>query len=1169
MDVGQLVARRYKLLARVGQGNMSSVYKALDQRAGNQIVAVKLLNTEHPDEFRREIFRRETSSLERLNHPSIVSILDSGWSDRHQCFYIVLEFLGRKLAEVIVARAKQSDTDNAWCWPIMRELADAVAYAHSEGVIHRDLKPENVLIADDGHVKITDFGISRLKYELSTGMTVAGFWSNGYAAPERRRGEPGDEASDTFSLGAVFYHLLSRMAPPADGPTPELVKGISGVPPIVRTTLQRMLATEPQARQSDIAQVCRALRPTEAYGAPEYSVVVSQRARKDLFDLGFIPDSSHHAASEWLIEELGGQDLHPVYLALERDNDVAIVGENTQLRCAVHPNRTCLVIKTVQASWQPNLEKKKEAALEVRGMWQPISTAAELGAGEAETERATANLQQLLDQLATRRLLRDTAIERRIRRRGIVDQWEGLLRYREQRLKETTPSLAFTAVQDQGQSLLFTLREAAPDTPPWTEGAPLAIVVGNTPVPIGSLLAVMGRHVEVTKEALGKPRSTALVRGIPCPGTLTLDRIEETASLRRQQEAISLLRSGSTVNQRLGDVLADMRHAQIDPPALEQEFFQQDLTEDKRTAVRRALATRDLFLIQGPPGTGKTTAIAEIILQILREKPEAKILVSSQSNVAVNHVLSRVAALNGGRPLEILRLGREAKVGQGAESWLLDQRRESWRVEVVKRCDAVLEELAAEAKQHRRKERATKSAVADLEQCREWLDEAFAWLAAMGDDQEQLASLEANLAAGDDEDADWARETFRNEIEALADHIADQTAKIGEQLAAIRELLPTTLRSTPAEDLGQEIERLRGIIAALTDVSEVPDANQGLRKLIREWKDVVGRTADFNLLLLRRASILAATCLFVGARDLRDMEFDWAVIDEAGRATAPEILVPLVRARRAILVGDERQLPPLLDEELSPAALAKAGLTAEGLDHSLFETLVEEARSSKPDALVMLTTQHRMHPHIGRLVSDVFYGGGLQHAPSTEEREHSLDWLPCPVVWLSTSDLPNHHQIRRGNSYANLAEIGVIERYLGRMEASYRTQDTRREVAIIAGYSGQITDLEARIDPANKARWQALDIEIATVDGFQGRDRDIVLYSAVRSNPERHIGFLRDRRRLNVALSRARQALLIIGDVVMLENASTGLDANPFREIVRHIREHSDGCAIVSEVGVS
>ena len=255
----EAVADRYQLLKRVGTGNMSTVYEGRDTRRANRAVAVKLLNSAHEDELKQELFRRETKALERLEHRNIVSVLDFGYSERHRCYYIVLEYVPHTLLSAITAHKHVQEKD--WCWPLMREMTDALVHAHSQGVIHRDLKPTNVLITEEGQSKLTDFGISYLKFELGTGITVSPFWSIGYAAPEQKLGKKANEQSDIYSLGCVFYHLLSGQTPPSEGLTQELIRSLQ-IPSLIKRMLAKMVAFDPKERFESTLQLQRQLKQT-------------------------------------------------------------------------------------------------------------------------------------------------------------------------------------------------------------------------------------------------------------------------------------------------------------------------------------------------------------------------------------------------------------------------------------------------------------------------------------------------------------------------------------------------------------------------------------------------------------------------------------------------------------------------------------------------------------------------------------------------------------------------------------------------------------------------------------------------------------------------------------------------------------------------------------------
>ena len=214
----------------------------------------------------------------------------------------------------------------------------------------------------------------------------------------------------------------------------------------------------------------------------------------------------------------------------------------------------------------------------------------------------------------------------------------------------------------------------------------------------------------------------------------------------------------------------------------------------------------------------------------------------------------------------------------------------------------------------------------------------------------------------------------------------------------------------------------------------------------------------------------------------------------------------------------------MLDEMTSEEMISgeSEGLEGESrLDKSLFQSLVEQMAEGGGNHIASLTKQYRMHPAIGNLISTVFYEGHLQNGEERPRRRPTLEWLPAPVTWISTSSDPQRDETRVGQSYANPTEVNSIVEVLEKLQDKRSASGPRTTVGVISGYSAQVEHLATRVDPANNDRWRSLDIEIATVDSFQGRECDIVLYSTVRSNRDRRIGFLKDYRRINVALSRA------------------------------------------------
>jgi superfamily I DNA and/or RNA helicase len=407
-------------------------------------------------------------------------------------------------------------------------------------------------------------------------------------------------------------------------------------------------------------------------------------------------------------------------------------------------------------------------------------------------------------------------------------------------------------------------------------------------------------------------------------------------------------------------------------------------------------------------------------------------------------------------------------------------------------------------------------------------------------------------------------EMLESEIAVQQAALEDLRSQVREHLDVVHSLLEVTRDIPPDISISDEIEDLRSeLIEYQERETPVTDPKRKLRRVIREWMEVVGSADDIDATILDRSYALAATCLYVGNRQMEDMTFDWVIVDEAGRATLPELLIPLVRGQRIVLIGDERQLPPMVTDPPSDDWFNSNGLDHEIVTKSFFEELLIRGEIEHPELIGMLDVQHRMHPGIGDLISNVFYEGRLKHGISSSEREHGFHWIPRPVMWYSTDVIPSHFESRRGTSFVNLSEVEVIASLLEHMEESCLSTGASAEVGIISGYAAQIDELTSRVRPRDSFRWRALSIEIATVDAFQGRDRDIIIYSAVRSNSDGRVGFLARRQRLNVAMSRARKLLIIVGDATMLERAKTK-DDNPFADIIGHIRGHSEACQLVT-----
>src|SRR5437867_12400752 len=224
--IGTVFDGRYRIERKLGTGGMADVYLAEDQELGRR-VAIKILNDRHAadDQF-VERFRREAKNAAGLSHPNIVSIYDRG--EAEGTYYIAMEYLeGRTLKELLVARGP---TPLPVAIDYARQILAAVGFAHRNSIVHRDIKPHNVVVAPDGRLKVTDFGIARAgtSQMTETGSIIG---TAQYLSPEQAKGAPVDQRSDLYAVGVVLYEMLTGSVPfTGDTPLEVAMKHLSAAP---------------------------------------------------------------------------------------------------------------------------------------------------------------------------------------------------------------------------------------------------------------------------------------------------------------------------------------------------------------------------------------------------------------------------------------------------------------------------------------------------------------------------------------------------------------------------------------------------------------------------------------------------------------------------------------------------------------------------------------------------------------------------------------------------------------------------------------------------------------------------------------------------------------------------------------------------------------------------
>ena len=323
-----------------------------------------------------------------------------------------------------------------------------------------------------------------------------------------------------------------------------------------------------------------------------------------------------------------------------------------------------------------------------------------------------------------------------------------------------------------------------------------------------------------------------------------------------------------------------------------------------------------------------------------------------------------------------------------------------------------------------------------------------------------------------------------------------------------------------------ELWAIRRELRALQSRARRPDyaGREALRNRLSRLRDrATALEVQINADLFDSAHVIASTLVGANHRLLHGRRFGTLFIDEAAQALEAACWIAIRRADRVVLAGDHQQLPPTIK---CPEA-ARSGLE---------RTLMQRLAQTKPEAVSLLRVQYRMNEAIMQFSSRRFYNGMLQADPSVRHRG-ILD-LDTPIDWIDTTGLDFKEQFvgdtfgRINRDEADLL-IRHLEAYVARI-GTVRIRDERIDFGIISPYRAQVQYLRGRIRQSAVLRPIRDLLAANTVDGFQGQERDVIFISLVRANDQGQIGFLGDLRRMNVAITRARMKLVILGEAATL-----------------------------------
>ena len=1161
------IADRYRLRKKdIGGGNMASIHLCedtdIDDDEVDSSVIVKMFNKPNigDEDLQKQVFNREVEALDKLNHKNVVRILDRGYDENFKAFFIVLEYIpGKNFKEAFEDICRY---DYAQKLELMTQVIEGIEYLHKKNIVHRDLKPSNLMFDKDDTVKIIDFGISRLQDTFYSDYTLAAFATKNYSSPEQMAGRTITYQSDIYSLGLIFYEIFT-----CTHITTREAMDVSGLSSGMQNILAKMTREEPNLRYGTITELKRDIEKERSLlvQARYISLGFTGTVTKRLVAAGYIEKEETTLALKVLEEEYAGKCY--MWPAKNRDGQFEgsfeLYGQRfiSILKIDQRDDKrfTIISIRFVQAD---RLTMQKELAYE-------IPYGVQVGSGTRMHYKAEINAQILSEEVLSHEAEFVSQRADDMHQKDITGKWKAILELEKRQISQEKSTLIYRnlKINEEDASLEIEINTEKAYELNYTSDDMLQMTTRKN---IHHYLDV--GHMREFSDGRMIIDLTPQVdySNIAPSGEISISLRMAEIALERQRKALKSIQYKENANPEISEIIFNPSTASSKNNLIltEDDCESKEIDKSKIISLEKALSADNMFLLQGPPGTGKTTFISELVYQILngndkyRGNPDAKILIASQSHVAVDHSLAKVKKLIP--DIKMIRIGILDKLAESSRAYTLDIFCKEWTQKVIENCKAALAKYKQEIGIDESLQEKN-SIITEIESITHEIAELIDELEEVEGELEKVSVLDSKwqfvnekiaimkqmvaikTAGVTEEHLSQIIDEFTDSLSGLNDKLAsviDESIALSEQKMELQDRYVAINEELGIK--GQEVDDWKGLLgvssneeylqakadiqAALKENKKKYATYSKVESLCKEWQKRVTQGDGLLQESIADSTLVGATCLGIASLSAAiDFNFDWVIVDEAGKATPPEILVPICLGKKVVLVGDHKQLPPVVDEALLKLQdKERMNITREDLELSLFEYL---ERSLNDDCKSILDEQYRMNPVIGDLISKLFYESKLLSKTSREEKTIPLKMFESkPLVWLSTASRSDRKEERISDSYRNSCEAKIIFEQLLEIDEELGELKLKKETAIIAGYRGQRDRLTRLYESSYKARFRNMTVEINTVDAFQGRETDIVFYSVVRSNDDGKLGFLKDARRLNVAFSRARELLVVVGD---------------------------------------